>query len=34
LTEAEQRQLTGNGMHVAQIGSWFLYNLACVRLRV
>jgi hypothetical protein len=32
LTEAEQRQLTGNGMHVAQIGAWFLYNLACVRL--
>ena len=31
LTDQEQKGLLGNCMHVAQIGAWFLYNVACSR---
>ena len=29
LSENEQRVLLGNGMHVAMVGSWLVYCLAC-----
>lgn len=29
LTDTEMKSLTGNSMHIAQVGSWLLFSLGC-----